>query len=378
MPPAITRLCVARQEFRHPSKWTLGEPLQASKESLVALAPTLRSLWVDRADSTPGSVVGKTGADARRPRACHEMGEIFREHAAETNNGPPPSDLAPMRRLVPCLPPLTSLSALRLNSDADWSPAPVFFATDGSDLHLREQLIGARLRELRTAARALLLPLAPAPRRLELKDGEALLAHGLSVFLPPALSVLSGLTCLEIKAKAIVGSTAPIAALTNLRRLSLEARDAAQPRRRPPLSGGELASLRLLEHLCLSEPPSSISTILQSGLTRLSTLVMWASPPILPSPEKPGQPPLSVLRAALARQRRGTVVFFVAGVDDHEPPRRVRADEVAALIVEREALGEDDDTDSGEWDEDEDEDDDELPQGPDVALLAATSEDEED
>jgi len=336
-PPALTRLRVARQTSKHPSVWTPGEPLQASKGSLVALAPTLRSLWVERFRGTAGSVEGKTGADAKRPRATSDMVEALRDFARKSSNAPPPADLSPMRRLVPCLTSLTSVSSLRLNSDVDWWPPEIILADDGSESHLGPRLVRERTEEFCLAARAVLEPLAPALRRLELKGGEHLLAQGFPVFLPPALSLLTGLTCLEIKAAAIAGRSATIAALTGLRRLSLEARNATVPGRAPPLDGGELASLPLLEHLCLSEPPSSIAPILMSGVPRLSTLVLWGDPSPQDNPvlSKRAEIPLSVLQAALDRQERGTGVFFLAGVDEDRPPRRLSQAELEDAIDER-------------------------------------------
>lgn len=336
LPPALTRLRVARQKFKYPSVWTPGEPLQASTGSLVALAPTLRSLWVDPVSGTPGSLEGVSGADAKRPRATSDMPDVLRDFARKSHNAPPPADLAPMRRLVPCLTSLTSVSSLRLSSDADWWPPEIILADDGSESHLRTHLQIKRMMEFHSAARAVLEPLASALRRLELKDGEALLASGMPVYLPPELSLLTGLTCLEIKAAAIAGRSATIAALTGLRRLSLEARNATVPGRAPPLDGGELASLPLLEHLCLSEPPSSIAPILTTGVPRLSSLVLWGDPPRRPYAGQPAKPALSVLRAALDRLERGTSVFFVAGVEDDKPPRRISRAELERAIVARE------------------------------------------
>ena len=352
--PLLTKLVVMRADDKPPPVddiysrrhkiWPLGEPLLVSLRSLVALAPTLRSLRVER---TWAAAVGTSAP--RVPPQPHPAADTL-EHdlpplyppteATElhselqrcakgdgTNQVPLPDHCAPMRCLARGLSALTNLEFLRIEgAAADFWPL-VRPATE--DPHLSWVSVMAspaaplrpRLKQWLAASHLVLPPLAGSLRHLDLRMDKA---AGL-VMLPNALGVLSSLTRLSVAAHRLVAVGSGLRELVQLRDLSIEtlelydaadalaAVDGATSVRyvHPPVYARDISPLTALRHLTLSHAAPCLAPLIARELPELVSLRLWSCG--LYEYEYGFEfPPCSVLEAALARMRSGDAFSAVA------------------------------------------------------------------
>jgi hypothetical protein len=220
------------------------------------------------------------------------------------------------------------------------------------------------------AARRVLSPLAHLRRltiTLDAADGHETPSD--PVILPFALSTLSSLTCLEIRAAQLMAA-GRLQRCTQLRRLVIE------ERKNPPglegrlscaIHGVYLITLQQLEYLRLSSASPCLALVIKHRLPRLASLTLRRGLAAVPIPrdededededeedEDEGGPqygpatPIGVWSAALARQRRdGLAVYASRGMDDRAPAR-LSARQVEALVEARVQGGEDEDEDEEE------------------------------
>jgi hypothetical protein len=340
----------------HSAAWRPDQPLLVYLPSLWALGQTLEALCVDAPKS-----------DGLASAAQH--------HALVTGNAPPPGHLAPLARLLPGMAQLNRLTALRFSSPYDFAPAGVhhqnsppqnvpggIWAPWGLPPSMpppwqweheeRPALERARRREYRLAARQLFSGWTSL-RRLDLiapreeRGGAFPLPSSPALHLPPALSLLSALTSLDICAPRLIGTGSGLRGLRALRRLTVHEWSTFKWRREQqhaPVAGDDLARLDQLRFLALSQAPHCVAPVVRNALPRLETLVLrlgqshWrgensddGSDLEEDNVEEEPEPPLAVLEAARARQRRGVVVrlekCFLEGA-----PRVCRPDELEYQI----------------------------------------------
>jgi hypothetical protein len=242
-----------------PPSLTTLDPLLISNRCLAALAPTLESLSVDKARAT----------DPHMSLA-----------------------LCPWHRT-------SALTHLRVPVDATFTE-----------------------RSRAVAARSTFAPLAPSLRRLELvKSWRSGDRDAAEVTLPPALSLLTELTCLEVRVVDLV-SAGPLRCLTELRRLVVQTFDhyfssTSRPRH-APVRSEDLCLLTKLKFLHLSHSAECYVPVLRAGLPSLTHIVLgdYSNPRIA----------MTVLGRVMGNTtNRQTVMAFEEGGDDAEP-HRVDAD----------------------------------------------------
>jgi hypothetical protein len=389
------------------ARWPPGEPLLVSLRSLDALGPTLKAVFVgstwavpmsgsscavltsgrggqgggggygagaissssswsgdggQRRSLSPGEEeeVDDGGPQVAHPDWCELASRDIRSH-----NALPPAEIAPMARLERGVAALTRLTALALSSEYDWSPPSPLPLGDGAQA---EAVVGGmspmrvRWDAWQAAARRVLSPLSHL-RRLEITldaaDGHEPPSD--PVVLPHALSTLSSLTCLEIRAAQLMAA-GRLQRCLQLRRLVVEEREnppGLEGRLSCAIHGVHLITLQQLEYLRLSSASPCLALVIKHRLPRLASLTLRRGLSAVPIPrgddegdeddEEDGVPqygpatPIGVWRAALARQRRDGLAVCASRDMDDRAPARLSAQQVEELVEAREQAGEEED-----------------------------------
>ena len=303
--------------------WPVGEVLLVSSASLSCLANTLidcrvEGTWAsstfDDGCCTPSEPSDwdedmsweAESEDEDKPRGAVASVDLL--EAGECSDW----SLEPMRRLHDSYRGLSRLTALTLDSDYDFEPAPVLLG------HVNfESRMAARRREWSAAARTLLAPMAPTLRSLTIAV-PGFGGNRREVHLPPALSTLTALTSLRVACYCL-HSVGPLGRLVTLRRLELEGD--VPLGRHAAYFGRDLTGLTALEHLRLLEPPACVAPVIADALPSLETLVLRDGGAWHVGKKASVLPPSAVLDAAAVRVARGggVRVFFARDKEDLAP-----------------------------------------------------------